>query len=381
MSELSELLQRHVDVGTLPGAVAVHQHPGGREAVAVGVQDLQTGTPMAPDTLFAVASVTKPITAFAALLLVADGVLAIDDPVTRWLPELADPRVLRDPHGPIEDTVPATRQITVEDLLTLRNGLGFPGDFSGPVMDRLVTDLSEGSPLPHGTEADDWLRAAGRIPLLHQPGEGYSYNTGSALLGLLVGRASGRGLDEFLAERVFEPLGMADARWWVPEGERHRFATRYAPTDDPTRFTVSDPVDGAWAAPPAFPNGAGGLVCTTDDWRRFGTMLLHGGAHEGGRLLPAELVTAMMTNQLSDAQRETAGIFLGGGQGWGYGGSTRTDGSYGWDGGTGTTARVNPRTGQVSILFTQVEMLGPQSTSLVTEFEEFVARQGVGPRS
>ena len=372
MSELSELLQRHVDAGTLPGAVAIHRHPGGTETVAVGVQDLDTGTPMAPDTLFAIASVTKPITAFAALLLVADGTLVITDPVTRWLPELADPRVLRDPHGPIEDTVTAHRQITVEDLLTLRNGLGFPGDFTGPVMDRLISDLSEGSALPPGSEPDAWLTAAGRIPLLHQPGEGYSYNTGSALLGLLVGRASGQGLDGFLTERVFEPLGMTDARWWVPADQRHRFATRYAPTDDPTRFTVSDPVDGAWAAPPAFPNGAGGLVCTADDWLRFGTMLLCGGAHENEQLLPRELVAAMMTDQLTDAQRASAGLFLAGGQGWGYGGSTRADGSYGWDGGTGTTARVNPRTGQVSILFTQIEMLDPQPTPLVTEFESFV---------
>lgn len=380
MSELETLLQRHVDAGTLPGAVAVHRWPGRTETVAVGVQDLGSGTPMTADTLFAIASLTKPITALAALLLVADGTIGLESPVADWLPELAHPRVLRDPHGPIDDTVPAEREITVEDLLTLRGGLGFPGDFTGPVMERLTTDLGEGSPLPYATEVTDWLTAAGRIPLLHQPGQGYSYNTGSALLGLLVGRAGGQGLDGFLAERVFTPLGMADARWWVPEGDRHRFATRYAPTDEPTRFSVSDPVDGAWAVPPVFPNGAGGLVCTVDDWLRFGELLLHRGEYPGGRLLPANLVTAMMTNQLSDAQRESAGIFLAapaagqGPQGWGYGGSTRDDGSFGWDGGTGTSARVNPRTGQISILFTQVEMLGPQPTTLVCEFEELIAR-------
>lgn len=374
MSDLTDLLVRHIDAGTLPGAVAVHQYRGATEIAVAGVQDLHTGTPMAPDTLFAIASLTKPITSFAALLLAADGVLDLDDPVERWLPELAEPRVLRDPEGALEDTVPAVRPVTVRHLLTLTNGLGFPPSCGGPFMRRLCDDLSEGGPLPCDTDPESWLAAAGRLPLLHQPGEGWSYNTGAALLGLLIGRASGQGLDGFLAERVFEPLGMTEARWWVEPADRYRFATRYgSDADDPTHLTVSDPPDGAWSRPPAFPSGAGGLVCTAWDWLRFARMLLAEGAYAGGQLLPARPTREMLTNQLTAAQQRAAGLFLEGGQGWGYGGSTRADGSYGWDGGTGTTARVNPRTEQITILLTQVEMLALK-TPLVAEFERITAR-------
>jgi CubicO group peptidase (beta-lactamase class C family) len=283
------------------------------------------------------------------MLLVDDGLVALGDPVARWLPELAAPQVVRTPASPVDDVVPAARPLTVEDLLTFRAGWGFPSDFSLPA----VAALFEQVPVFGAREAPDvWLRTLAGVPMLRQPGEAWLYNTCSDVQGVLVARVAGRPLPEFLAERVFEPLGMADTGFHVPAGGLDRLAPYHGAVDG-----------GLWTAPPLFPSGAGGLVSTLADWHSFGRMLLA----DGGGLLSPESVRLMTTDHLTPEQRDASALFLER-AGWGFGGAVERGGRYGWVGGTGTSAHVEPATGTVGVLLTQVEMQGPTPVPLMREF-------------
>ncbi|MBN6039505.1 serine hydrolase [Amycolatopsis sp. 195334CR] len=369
MDELQELLDTHVAAGTVPGAVALVAHGDRVEVRTAGFADVESGTPMAADSIFRLASITKPIVAAAVLVLIEDGVLALDDPVAKWLPELASPKVVRTPDGPVDDLVPAVRPITVAHLLTSTAGYGFSSDFSRPAVQALFTVQKDGREPQHVPPPDEWLAALARIPLVHQPGEGWLYNTTSDLQGVLIARASGRPLPEFLAERLFEPLGMTDTGFAVPPGKLHRLTTYYR--HSPGGFERADGPDGQWSHLPAFPSGAGGLVSTARDWHRFARMLLAGGEH----VLSAESVRQMITDRLTPAQREGSELFLEG-QSWGYGGAVDVEpvdpwtvpGRYGWVGGTGTTAHLIPSTGTIAILLTQVASDGPVTPESMRDF-------------
>ncbi len=340
---LHDVLAPHVRPDDVPGLVAlvargeeVHVEVAGRLAV--------DGPPMTRDAIVRISSMTKPVVAAAALLLVEDGTLELDAPVDRFLPELAGRRVLRTVDADLDDTVPAHRPLSLRDLLTSRMGLGIvlapPG--THPIQ-RAMDDLGvapgpPGTPLP---EPDEWLRRIGTLPLLAQPGRGWQYGTALDVAGVLLARASGRSLPDLLAERIFLPLGMHDTGFHVPEAERHRFAPLY----NPGPVLADDPATGAWSREPAFPSGAGGLVSTVDDVFAFTEML------RAGTLLRRESVARMTTDQLDPGQAD--GVFLAGGQGWGLGLATGPQpGRYGWDGGLGTTWATDP-TG-TGILLTQV---------------------------
>jgi CubicO group peptidase (beta-lactamase class C family) len=375
MSRVREVLQAHVEKGSVPGAVALVARGDRVEVDAVGFVDLAGSAPMARDSIFRVASITKPITAAAALLLVDDGRVALDDPVDKWLPELASPVVVRTPGSAVDDVVPAARPITVADLLDFRAGYGLPSDFSLPAVTLLFTELRQGPPQPQTVAPpDEWMATLSRIPMLDHPGRSWLYNTCSDILGVLIARATGSSLPDFLAERIFEPLGMVDTAFFVPADKMKRFTSSYGPGAD-GQPELLDPPDGQWSSPPAFPSGAGGLVSTVDDWFAFGRMLLAGGTVNGRSLLSSELVTQMMTDRLTPAQRDASRLFLDG-QGWGFGGSvdvTATDrwtvpGRYGWIGGTGTAAHVTPSTGTVTVLMTQMEMAGPTAPTVMRDF-------------
>ncbi|WP_435242920.1 serine hydrolase domain-containing protein [Streptomyces cucumeris] len=376
MSTLRDLLQSHVDKGPMPGAVALVARGDEVELAAVGTTDLGGGTPMARDTIFRIASMTKPITAAAVMTLVDEGRIALDDPLARWLPELSSPSVVRTPSSPVDDVVPAARPITVADLLTSRTGHGFPADFSLPALAPLFSELKQGPPQPqHVAAPDAWMAALSRIPLLHQPGDAWLYNLSSDLQGVLIARVTDRPLPEYLAERLFEPLAMTDTAFAVPPHALDRFTAYYGP-DASGAPQLLDAPDGQWSAPPAFPSGAGGLVSTADDWLAFARMLLADGtAPDGRRVLTAASVVRMTTDHLTPAQREAGALFLEG-QGWGYGGSvdiTPTDpwnvpGRYGWVGGTGTAGHLIPATGAVTILLTQLQMTGPTPPPLTRAF-------------
>ncbi|RLV68088.1 beta-lactamase [Streptomyces sp. CBMAI 2042] len=402
---LKELLDSHIARGSAPGAVALVARGDRVEVAAAGSATLAgttgtTGTtPMRRDSVFRIASITKPVNAAAAMTLVEDGLIAPADPVAAWLPELSSPLVVRTPQSPVDDVVSAVRPITLLDLLTSRAGYGFPSDFSLPALAPLFAELKQGPPQPQAVPGPDaWMAALSRIPLLHQPGDGWLYNTCSDILGVLISRVADRPLPAYLAERIFEPLGMTDTGFAVAPGALDRFTGYYragegdgsgseagsgsgAGNGNGSGLELVDAPDGQWSSPPAFPSGAGGLVSTVDDWYAFGRMLLAEGlADDGRRVLTGESVRQMVTDQLTPDQRAASGLFTEG-QGWGFGGSVDVEitapwnvlGRYGWIGGTGTTAHIIPSTGTVAVLLTQVELAGPVAPQVMRDFWTYAA--------
>ncbi|WP_439676758.1 serine hydrolase domain-containing protein [Embleya sp. MST-111070] len=378
--DLRTLLETHIAEGALPGAVALIARGDRVEVRAAGSLDTAGTAPMARDSIFRIASLTKPVVAAAAMMLIEDGRIAPDDPVDDLLPELADRSVVRTPTAAIDDVVPADRPITVFDLLTFRAGYGFPSDFSLPALAPLMEKLGQGPPQPQQVPApDEWMARLSDIPLLHQPGEAWLYNTCSDILGVLIARAAGRPLPEFLAERLFEPLAMVDTGFAVPPADLGRFTTCHLADPDGTLRALDGPT-GQWSTPPAFPSGGGGLVSTVDDYHAFARLLLAEGTVAGRRLLSPESIRRMTTNHLTPAQRKATDLFLEG-QGWGFGGSVDIEavnawnvpGRYGWVGGTGTTAHIVPATGSTAILFTQVQLAGPTPPAVMRAFWELAA--------
>ncbi|MFF2503724.1 serine hydrolase domain-containing protein [Streptomyces sp. NPDC058067] len=379
MTSLQDIFAPHVRDGSLPGAVALVARGDRVEVETAGSARLGGGAPMARDSIFRIASVTKPVTAAAVMMLVDEGRIGLDDPVDRWLPEIAKPVVVRTPDAPVIDVVPAVRPITVADLLTFRAGWGFPSDFSLPAVQALFGVQKNGLSPQLVPPPDEWMAELAHVPLLHQPGEAWLYNTCSDIQGVLISRVSGSALPDFLAERVFEPLGMTDTGFEVPAGKLDRFTTSYRPLPEGGLEAVDAPA-GQWSSLPRFASGAGGLVSTVDDLHAFARMLLAEGTAGGRRLLSADAVRQMTTDHLTPAQREASGLFMEG-QGWGFGGSVdvapvdpwNVMGRYGWVGGTGTAAHLVPSTGAVSVLLTQVQMTGPTPPQLMRDFWTYAA--------
>ena len=379
MATLQRILDQAIADGSVPGAVALIDRDGQLERATAGLAEIETGRAMTPDAIFRIASISKPITAAATLMLIENGTLDMEDPIRRWLPELAEPRVLRTPSSSVEDTVTAERPITVRDLLTFTAGWGFASDSSLPVTRHLFEDLGQGPPRPQQVAApDEWIATLAGVPLLGQPGKHWLYNTCADVLGVLIARASGQTFGEVLDAKIFEPLAMGDTGFFVPGDQQARFTGLYRDTDDARELV--DPPAGQWSTEPAFPSGAGGLVSTLDDWHIFARMVPNGGELDGQRLLSKESVTAMTTNQTAAAQRETGQLFLEG-QGWGFGGSVDLDreqpwnvpGRYGWVGGTGTAAYLIPSTRSIGVLLTQLEMGSPTPPALLEQFCTYLA--------
>jgi CubicO group peptidase (beta-lactamase class C family) len=357
------------------------QHGEAAEVVALLSRDGQTHVETAggarPNTIFRIASMSKPVTAVAGLILVEECVLRLDDPVDEYLPELANRRVLTRLDAPLHDTVPAERPITLRDLLTFQLGLGFgqgmwgpPG--SVPIMDAL-NGLLGGMPAPAAVaEPDEWMRQLGALPLAYQPGTRWLYNLGSDILSVLVARVTGQPFGDFLRERIFDPLGMTDTGFWVPPDSIDRLPPQYTRDAASGERVIYDPPNGQWATPPAFPSGAGGLVSTAGDYFAFASMLAGGGRYRGVRILSRPTVSLMTSDQLSAEVKAVSGLGPGDFDttGWGFGVSVVTRrtqiyhsvGSYGWNGGLGTTWVNDPAENLTLILLTQhafTSHLGP----------------------
>jgi CubicO group peptidase (beta-lactamase class C family) len=351
--KLEQIVETAVARGDAPGVVAAVGRGDETYVATAGVMTAG-GPPMRPSTLFRIASITKPVTAAVVLSLAEDGLLGLDEPVDRWLPELADRRVLRRPDGPLTDTIKAERAVTTRDLLTFTWGFGMQGAmFMAAEPWPIVTAVAErklssfGPPSPDTTPGPDTFMARlGELPLLAQPGERWLYSAGSQVLGVLAARAAGAPFADVMRERVLGPLGMDDTAFHA--SDTSRLATAYEKVDG--QLAVSDPPEGQWSRPPRFPDGAGGLVSTAEDLLRFGRMLLRG----GGEVLKPGTVAEMTRDQLTPEQRARVwpGFSFLGDRGWGYGVSV-TDWGYTWEGGSGTAWANVPDRDLTVVVLTQ----------------------------
>ena len=378
LKRLSDRINDGVKSGELPGAVVLIVR-NGKVALfeAYGFRDKDAKAPMKTDTIFRIASMTKPIVGVAMMMLVDDGRIALDDPVERWLPELADRRVLRAIGSALDDTVRAERAITLRHLMTFTFGLGAVMAAPGTYPIQSATGELGVAPGPEqvAVSPDEYMRRIGTLPLMHQPGEKWMYHTGADVLAVLIARIMGKSLNHVLTQRIFAPLGMRDTGFQVPDAAIDRLATCYG-RDDAGALKIWDPARGGqYAQPPVFPSM---LVSTADDFLAFARMLLRGGAHAGGQLLAPASVALMMTDQLTAVQKAASPFFPGfwDTKGWGFGGAvvTRPDatganpGSYGWAGGFGTNFIVDPAADLVAIMLVQRLMRGPGDLALNEEF-------------
>ena len=352
----------------------------------IGYLDVEAGQPMQRDTIFRIASMTKPVTVAAVLALAEEGKLSIDDPITRWLPEMADVRVLAEPSGPLDRTVPAVRPITVEDLMSHRGGLAYAFSVGGPI-GRAYTQVSPRQ------DPDHWLAEIAALPLVHQPGERMTYSHGTELLGIIAARIEGKGLQEVLSERVFEPLGMSDTGFWMAPEKRARGATMYRL--DQHGALHHDAMGPVPVRPPRFCQGGSGLVSTVDDYLRFARMLLGGGEVDGVRLLSEDSVRLMRTDRLTDEQKGQP--FLGApfwiGRGFGLNLSVVTDpqksgllfgpggaGSFGWPGAYGTWWQADPANDLILIYLVQNFPDFTSAAAAVAGNTSFARLQSVQPK-
>ncbi len=382
LAGLRSVMAGHVERGAMPGLVALVARHGTVHVEVIGTKAFGDAEPLARDAIFRIASLSKPIAAAAAMLLVDDGTLHLDGAVDDLLPELADRRVLRSLDAALDDTVPAHRPITLDDLLTFRMGFGTvlaaPGTYPIQRAEEELGLMTLGPPwppTPHGP--GEWMRRFGTLPLMCQPGERWLYNTGTQVLGILLERAASKPLEAFLRERIFEPLGMRSTGFSVAAGQLDRLTTAYSPDPASGVLSVLDGVaDSYWSRTPALPNAAGWLVSTVDDYWSFVQMLLEGGVVGGERLISERSVELMTTDHLTREQRRGAGIILGAEEGWGFGMAVPASGvaqagiprGFGWNGGTGTSWRSDVESGLTGILLTQREMTSPEPPEAFRDF-------------
>jgi CubicO group peptidase (beta-lactamase class C family) len=369
-------LARHVERGDVPGLVALVACGDEVHVEAIGHPTFGDARPIGPDSIFRIASLTKPIVGVAAMSLIEDGLMTLADPVDGWLPELAQPRVLRTLESELDDTEPADRPITVEDVLSFRLGWGSimapPDEYPIQRAERRL-DLNTFEPPwpPSDLTPDEWIAALGSLPLLDQPGAAWRYAGGAQVAGVLVERVAGAPIGDVLRERLFEPLGMVDTDFYVPADKLHRFTTQYAPDLETGELHVLDPAEGWWSTPPKMPDANGWLVSTLDDLWAFTSML----AADGAGLISPESVGLMMIDRMTARDRSENQVFVGDHSGWGLmmavpaaDGSTGVPGGYGWEGGTGTSWRTDPAVGLSGILLTQRAMTSPEPPEIVTDF-------------
>ncbi len=360
LSDNRTAIDEAVEAGLLAGAVTLVWHRGEVLQVnEIGFADVETGLPMRRDTIFRIASMTKPVTVAAAMTLIEQGRLALSDPISRWLPELEQMRVMEDPGGPLDRTVPARRPITVEDLMTHRSGLAYAFSVGGPIGRAYAT-------VSLRQDQDRWLADVAGLPLVHQPGEWLTYSQATEVLGIALSRIEDKPLHEVLDDQILAPLGMSDTGFFVSPEQRARAATMYRL--DPQSGLQHDAMGPVPVKEPRFSQGGAGLVSTVDDYLRFARMLLGGGELDGVRVLSAQSAHLMRTDRLTEEQKRQP--FLGMpfwiGRGFGLNLSVVTDpaqsrrlfgpggqGTFSWPGAYGTWWQADPENDLILIYLIQ----------------------------
>jgi CubicO group peptidase (beta-lactamase class C family) len=379
---MHEVLSGYVERGEMPGLVALVSRRDDVHVETLGTMSFGDPAPMRRDTIFRITSITKPITAVAAMILVEECKLRLDGSIDRWLPELANRRVLKSIASQIDDTVPALRAITVRDLLTSRMGFGsvmaMPDTCPIQKLIREYRIGADGPILPsQASPADEWLQKLGSLPWLAQPGERWMYHVSVDVLGVLIARVSGQSLGTFMRERIFDPLGMKDTAFHVPAGKLDRLPGFYYFNRQSNQLEFFDDVaNSAWRTEPPSESGGGGLVSTVDDYFAFSRMMLNEGRHGREQVLSRAAVELMISDQLTPDQRAGSEIFFGSHSSWGFGMAVdirrnelfHTPGRFGWAGGFGTTAYTDPAEGMLGILFTQRMMDSPEPPKVFTDF-------------
>ena len=366
LRRIHEAIQRHIDTGEISGAVTLVARRGRMvHFEAHGLMDTESKRPMEKDAIFRIASMSKPITGVAVMLMLEEGKLRLNDPVSRFLPEFKDPKVAV-PKGNSGQfyVVPADRELTIRDLLTHTNGLmtGGVGSKAGP-------------PRPaSGDTLATYIPQLAAVPLDFQPGTQWAYSgyAGPDTLSRIVELVSGQPYDEFLHTRIFQPLGMKDTFFYPPDGRRPRLATLYSKS--PKGLLKAENQDGFSLK--TYFSGGGGLMSTAEDYLQFAQMLLDGGELHGRRLLSPKTVDLMASNHVGDMFNGKLGRPA---HGMGYGllvgivedsvaaGLRVSNGSFGWDGAYGTQTWIDPREKMVTIV-----MIQTQVPSVQRDFENAV---------
>jgi CubicO group peptidase (beta-lactamase class C family) len=372
LAGIGPAMQAYVDRGAVAGVVTlVHRHGRVAHCEGAGWQDEEARLPMRPDTIFRIASMSKPVTSVAVMMLIEEGRLGLADPVERWLPELADRQVLKSLASPLDDTVKAARPITILDLLTHRSGLAYDFTVVGPLADALA-ELRVFP--PRRIDPDSWLRAVAALPLASDPGKRWHYGISTDVLGILVARISGMSFPDFLDARLFGPLEMKDTGFSVPDNRLDRFAVAYAPGKGGGREVDDAPGRSPWRDPAAFPAGGSGLVSTAGDYLKFAHMLIERGRLNGVRYLSPKSIDIMTANHLTPEQRAVPflGMDFWAGQGFGLGFSVVDDvakrnafgdysslGTVGWPGAYGTWWAADAKEDMVMLFMIQMLALNP----------------------
>ncbi|HEY2675817.1 MAG TPA: serine hydrolase domain-containing protein [Steroidobacteraceae bacterium] len=411
IERMAEPARNAVATGDIPGVVClVWQRGELLQIEAVGLRNIEARLPVERDTIFRIASMSKPVTTAVALRLVEQGAMRLEDPITKWAPEFSEMRVLRQPGGSLDDTYPAPRPITIEDLMTHRSGLSYGFTAKGPLA--VVLQDKFGFKTDRWNSPDEWMGALASLPLSFAPGERFNYSHSTDVLGFIVGRAARSSLREAMQELLFTPLQMPDTDFWIPPEKRARAAVLYA-TPARGNFTPASLPGFLDEVPPVITAGGHGLVSTADDYLAFGRMLLQGGELNGKRILSQESVGLMTTNRLTPAQRRDSqfGMPFFMAQGFGLGLSVITDpkknawlgtgsrGSFGWPGLFGGWWQVDPQQQMVMLWLQQTmppqspagsgsgsrvaEMLARwifSSPALVSLMTKMAQRSGKGPR-
>jgi CubicO group peptidase (beta-lactamase class C family) len=382
LERMHQVLSGYIDRKEMPGLAALVSRHDDIHVETLGTLSFNQSSPMRVDTIFRIASLAKPVTAVAAMILIEECRLRLDESIEPWIPELANRRVLRSLSGPLDDTAPAHRPITVRDLLTFRMGFGSvmaPPD-TYPIQ-KLIREYrigGDGMPRPsQAPTAEEWIQRLGSLPWMAQPGERWLYHVSSDVLGILIARVSGKSLGTFMRERIFDPLGMKDTGFYVPPDKINRFPGCYFFNHETNALDLfDDPANSAWGSQPASESAGGGLVSTLNDYYAFYRMLLNKGRHGDTQILSRTAVELMTSDQVTPEQRVGAELFFGDFRSWGFVMSvdirrddlSHNPGRFGWDGGTGTTAYVDPAEDMIGILFTQRMMDSPEPPKVFSDF-------------